>query len=131
MKILHIVTAFEVNHISQCNHKFIMKEITYNKKDIERSVNYFNEYTEEDKDCGLYYLGEELKEKMRDIDHFLSNTNGFYGNKFNSKDKEHVLIFAKLQCINEAINDITDDIELYEALEIENTELYKSLKPSL
>lgn len=85
-----------------------MKDITYNKNSIVRSVRYFNEYDKEDKEMSLLYLGEELVEKIKRIDAWLSDEKGFEGNMFDVDDVDHVRLFAKLDCLNEELMDIIE-----------------------
>ena len=85
-----------------------MKDITYNKSSIVRSVRYFNEYEDDDKEMTLLYLGEELVEKIKRIDSWLSDEKGFEGTMFDSDNIEHVRLFAKLDMINEELMDIIE-----------------------
>lgn len=85
-----------------------MKDITYNKSSIVRSVRYFNEYEEEDKEMTLLYLGEELVEKIKRIDAWMSDEKGFEGTMFDVDNMEHVRLFAKLDMLNEELMDIVE-----------------------
>jgi len=88
------------------------KEIEYNKSSIVRSVRYFNEYEDDDKEMTLLYLGEELVEKIKRIDSWLSDEKGFEGTMFDVDNMEHVRLFGKLDCINEELMDIIEKAEL-------------------
>lgn len=85
-----------------------MKDITYNKSSIVRSVRYFNEYEEEDKEMTLLYLGEELVEKIKRIDAWLSDEKGFEGTMFDVDNDDHIRLFAKLDMLNEELMDIVE-----------------------
>ena len=94
-----------------------MKDITYNKTSLIRSVRYFNEYEEEDKTYSALALGEELMEKVKRIDSWLSDEKGFHGNKFDWDDDDHIRLFAKLDLLNEELMDIIEKSKL-DAVEI-------------
>ena len=89
-----------------------MKDITYNKSSIVRSVRYFNEYEEEDKEMTLLYLGEELVDKIKRIDAWLSDEKGFEGAMFDVDNDDHIRLFAKLDCLNEELMDIIEKASL-------------------
>jgi hypothetical protein len=89
-----------------------MKDITYNKSSIVRGVRYFNEYEDDDKETTLLYLGEELVEKIKRIDMFLSDEKGYEGTMFDSDNNDHIRIFAKLDMINEELMDIIEKVGL-------------------
>ena len=84
------------------------KEIEYNKSSIVRSVRYFNEYEDDDKEMTLLFLGEELVEKIKRIDSWLSDEKGFEGTMFDVDNDDHIRLFAKLDMLNEGLMDIIE-----------------------
>ena len=85
-----------------------MKDITYNKLSKIRSTRYFNDMQSDDKETTLLYLGEELTEKVKRIDSWMSDEKGFEGTMFDSDSIEHSRLFAKLDMINEELMDIIE-----------------------
>ena len=85
-----------------------MKDITYNKLNKIRSTRYFNDMESDDKETTLLYLGEELVEKIKRIDAWMSDEKGFEGTMFDVDNMEHVRLFAKLDMINEELMDIVE-----------------------
>jgi hypothetical protein len=64
-------------------------------KEIQNSVNYYNEYSEEDKDSKI-------------LDSFLSDANS----NFDSNNPKHVRIFAKLDRINDMLQELAHDVKM-------------------
>jgi hypothetical protein len=85
-----------------------MKDITYNRLSRIRSTRYFNDLESDDKETTLLYLGEELTEKIKRIDSFLSDERGFEGTMFDPDNVEHTRLFAKLDMINEELMNIIE-----------------------
>ena len=85
-----------------------MKDITYNKLNKIRSTRYFNDMESDDKETALFFLGEELTEKIKRIDSWMSDERGFEGTMFDSDSIEHARLFAKLDMINEELMDIIE-----------------------
>ena len=85
-----------------------MKDITYNKLSKIRSTRYFNDLESDDKETTLLYLGEELVEKIKRIDSWMSDERGFEGTMFDPDNVEHTRLFAKLDMINEELMDIIE-----------------------
>jgi len=85
-----------------------MKDITYNKLNKIRSTRYFNDMESDDKETTLLYLGEELVEKIKRIDAWMSDEKGFEGTMFDVDNMEHVRLFAKLDMLNEELMDIIE-----------------------
>lgn len=85
-----------------------MKDITYNKLNKIRSTRYFNDMESDDKEMTLLYLGEELVEKIKRIDAWMSDEKGFEGTMFDVDNMEHVRLFAKLDMLNEELMDIVE-----------------------
>lgn len=85
-----------------------MKDITYNKLNKIRSTRYFNDMESDDKEMTLLYLGEELVEKIKRIDAWMSDEKGFEGTMFDVDNMEHIRLFAKLDMINEELMDIVE-----------------------
>ena len=85
-----------------------MKDITYNKLNKIRSTRYFNDMESDDKEMTLLYLGEELVEKIKRIDAWMSDEKGFEGTMFDVDNMEHVRLFAKLDMLNEELMDIIE-----------------------
>ena len=85
-----------------------MKDITYNKLNKIRSTRYFNDMESDDKETTLLYLGEELVEKIKRIDAWMSDEKGFEGTMFDVDNMEHVRLFAKLDMLNEELMDIVE-----------------------
>ena len=85
-----------------------MMNIKYDKLSKIRSTRYFNDMESEDKETTLLYLGEELCEKIKRIDSWMSDEKGFEGTKFDSDSIEHARLFAKLDMINEELMDIIE-----------------------
>jgi len=65
----------------------------------------------DDKDISLLYLGEELAANIKRIDSWLSDEAGYKGNKFDPDNILHVRLFAKLDMLNDELENI---IEKYE-----------------
>jgi hypothetical protein len=89
-----------------------MKDITYNKLNKIRSTRYFNDMELDDKETALLYLGEELVEKIKRIDSWMSDENGFEGKKFDTDSIEHARLFAKLDMLNDELMNIIEKTEL-------------------
>ena len=85
-----------------------MKDITYNKLNKIRSTRYFNDMEQDDKETTLLYLGEELVEKIKRIDAWMSDEKGFEGTMFDSDNDDHIRLFAKLDMINEELMDVIE-----------------------
>ena len=85
-----------------------MMNITYDKLSKIRSTRYFNDMESDDKETTLLYLGEELCEKIKRIDSWMSDEKGFEGTKFDLDSIEHARLFAKLDMINEELMDIIE-----------------------
>lgn len=87
-------------------------ELRYNictmNKEIQNSVNYYNEYSEEDKEMSRYYLGEELISNSKILDSFLSDANS----NFDSNNPKHVRIFAKLDRVNDILQELAHDVKM-------------------
>lgn len=73
--------------------------IKYDKLSLIRSVQYFNDYDQDDKDTSLLYLGEELVENAKRLDKFLSDEDG----GFDQDNDKHVKLFAKIDQLNEEL----------------------------
>ena len=71
----------------------------YDKLSLIRSVQYFNDYDQDDKDTTLLYLGEELVENAKRLDKFLSDEDG----GFDQDNDRHVKLFAKIDQLNEEL----------------------------
>lgn len=89
-----------------------MKDITYNRPRRILSTRYFNDMEQDDKETALLFLGEELCEKIKRIDSWLSDEKGFEGKKFDTDSIEHSRLFAKLDMINDELMDIVEKTEL-------------------
>ena len=85
-----------------------MMNITYDKLSKIRSTRYFNDMESDDKETTLLYLGEELCEKIKRIDSWMSDEKGFEGTKFDLDSIEHARLFAKLDMINEELMTIIE-----------------------
>ena len=79
----------------------------YDKQQLQNSINYFNSYTDEDKEMSCFYLGEELVENSKILDRFLSDENG----GFDPDNEKHVKLFAKLDSLNDLMQDLTHKIK--------------------
>ena len=88
------------------------KDITYNKLNKIRSTRYFNDMEQDDKETALLFLGEELVEKIKRIDSWMSDEKGFEGKKFDTDNIDHVRLFAKLDMLNDELMDIVEKTEL-------------------
>ena len=71
----------------------------YDKLSLIRSIQYFNDYDQDDKDTSLLYLGEELVENSKRLDKFLSDEDG----GFDQDNDKHVKLFAKIDQLNEEL----------------------------
>ena len=71
----------------------------YDKLSLIRSIQYFNDYDQDDKDTTLLYLGEELVENAKRLDKFLSDEDG----GFDQDNDRHVKLFAKIDQLNEEL----------------------------
>ena len=71
----------------------------YDKLSLIRSVQYFNDYEQDDKDTSLLYLGEELVRNAERLDKFLSDEDG----GFDQDNDRHVKLFAKIDQLNEEL----------------------------
>lgn len=74
----------------------------YDKLSLIRSVQYFNDYDQDDKDTSLLYLGEELVANAGRLDKFLSDEDG----GFDQDNDKHVKLFAKIDQLNEELEDL-------------------------
>ena len=81
--------------------------MNYNKQQLQNSINYFNQYTDEDKEMSCYYLGEELVSNSKILDKFLSDENG----GFDPDNEKHVKLFAKLDALNDLMQDLAHEIK--------------------
>jgi len=85
-----------------------MMNIKYDKLSKIRSTRYFNDMESDDKETTLLYLGEELCEKIKRIDSWMSDEDGDRGNKFDPTNINHVRLFAKLDMLNEELENIIE-----------------------
>jgi hypothetical protein len=85
-----------------------MMNIKYDKLSKIRLTRGFNDMESDDKETALLYLGEELTEKIKRIDSWMSDEKGFEGNKFDPDNINHVRLFAKLDMINEELENIIE-----------------------
>ena len=74
----------------------------YDKLSLIRSVQYFNDYEQDDKDTSLLYLGEELVRNAERLDKFLSDEDG----GFDQDNDKHVKLFAKIDQLNEELESL-------------------------
>ena len=74
----------------------------YDKLSLIRSVQYFNDYEQDDKDTSLQYLGEELVRNAERLDKFLSDEDG----GFDQDNDKHVKLFAKIDQLNEELESL-------------------------
>ena len=79
----------------------------YDKQQLQNSINYFNQYTDEDKEMSCYYLGEELVQNSKLLDKFLSDENG----GFDPDNEQHVKLFAKVDAINDLLSDLAHGVK--------------------
>ena len=86
--------------------------ITYNKLSKIRATRYFNDMERDDKETALLYLGEELVQKIKRIDSWMSDEKGFEGTKFDVDNNNHSRLFAKLDMLNDELMDIVEKTEL-------------------
>ncbi len=82
--------------------------ITYNKLSKIRATRYFNDMERDDKETALLYLGEELVQKIKRIDSWMSDEKGFEGTKFDVDNNNHSRLFAKLDMLNDELMDIIE-----------------------
>jgi len=80
--------------------------IQYDKLSKIRLTRHFDDMEQDDKETALLYLGEELVENIKIIDSWLSDEAGYKGNKFDSDNINHVRLFAKLDMLNEELENI-------------------------
>ena len=88
-----------------------MMNIKYDKLSKIRLIRHFNDMDKDDKDISLLYLGEELVENIKRIDSFLSDEKGYKGNKFDPDNINHVRLFAKLDLLNDELENIIKKYE--------------------
>ena len=85
-----------------------MMNIKYDKLSKIRLTRGFNDMDSDDKDTSLLYLGEELIENIQKIDSWMSDEAGDGGNKFDPDNINHVRLFAKLNMLNEELENIIE-----------------------
>jgi len=88
-----------------------MMNIKYDRLSKIRLTRHFNDMDSDDKDISLLYLGEELVENIKRIDSFLSDEDGDRGNKFDPDNILHVRLFAKLDMLNDELENIIKKYE--------------------
>jgi len=82
--------------------------IKYDKPSKIRATRHFNDMGQDDKETSLLYLGEELVENIKRIDSWLSDEAGYEGNKFDPDNINHVRLFAKLDLLNQELENIIE-----------------------
>ena len=85
-----------------------MMNIKYDKLSKIRLTRHFNDMGQDDKETSLLYLGEELVENIKRIDSWLSDEAGYEGNKFDPDNINHVRLFAKLDLLNQELENIIE-----------------------
>lgn len=77
------------------------------KHKIQSRIDYFNDYTDEDKEMACQYMAEDLVENAKKLDMFLNGINS----KFDPNNPKHVKIFAKLDIIGDELQMLVDEVE--------------------
>jgi hypothetical protein len=85
-----------------------MMNIKYDKLSKIRLTRGFNDMDSDDQDTSLLYLGEELIENIQKIDSWMSDEAGDRGNKFDPTNINHVRLFAKLNMLNDELENIIE-----------------------
>ena len=85
-----------------------MMNIKYDKPSKIRATRHFNDMGQDDKETSLLYLGEELAANIKRIDSWLSDEAGYKGNKFDPDNINHVRLFAKLDMLNDELENIIE-----------------------
>lgn len=77
------------------------------KHKIQSRIDYFNDYTDEDKEMACQYMAEDLVENAKKLDMFLNGVNS----KFDPNNPKHVKIFAKMDIIGDELQMLVDEVE--------------------
>lgn len=77
------------------------------KHKIQSRIDYFNDYTDEDKEMACQYMMEEVVENAKRLDMFLNGINS----KFDPNNPKHVKIFAKLDIIGDELQMLVDEVQ--------------------
>ena len=77
------------------------------KHKIQSRIDYFNDYTDEDKEMACQYMAEDLVENAKRLDMFLNGINS----KFDPNNPKHVKIFAKLDIIGDELQMLVDEVQ--------------------
>lgn len=74
------------------------------KQKIQNRIDYFNEYTDEDKQMACQYMMEDFIENAKALDMFLNGNNS----TFDPNNEKHVKIWAMIDIIGDELEMILD-----------------------